>query len=535
MVRVAALSLAAAAATYPTKSGSHRISSWDGTGLTAYSEVPQSTDPSEQFPVVVFINSWDVPGIEYLVKTIQWAKLGYVCVEYEARGWYSSGGQVDAASDKDIKDVQAVIDWTLATFNISNKSAIATAGISYGGGIAALSSAADPRIRSVLALSGWTDLLQALYWQNSVAAAWGELLVAGAALPIIGREDPDLKAQWNNLKTHTHMDEVTEWANRRGVVNMLDQINKNKPAFYISHNHQDNLFHSSLDLVNWGKLKVPKKIDLHQGTHASAELLGLLPGHTADKSAAAHLWGNALKWLDRFLKGVDNGIDTEAPVQMQLGGQGFGSDYVHFDTWPPSAGNITSEELVLGARDGDFGTLGADGQAGAADVLKFGKKSGLGTGFLFIADFFRDLFPITAQLNRVNKDTAVVYLSEARTTAARICGIPRLSGLRVTPSEERATLVTYLYSVDLKTKKGRLVTHGTTSLWEAKAGEAVTLPTIDFHTCCYDIPAGHAIAMGMDLYDFLYEPASTTVTLLVDYDGKAKLELPVVPQHTVLV
>ncbi|KAJ9434700.1 hypothetical protein DIPPA_27428, partial [Diplonema papillatum] len=115
----AALAVALAGADeYPLKKGVHRITSFDGTGLNAISFVPDvASPPAGGFPVIVFINSWGVGSWEYVFPTEYLAKGGYVGVEYEARGFYLSGGTIGTASPLDVRDVSSVIDWTLAHFS----------------------------------------------------------------------------------------------------------------------------------------------------------------------------------------------------------------------------------------------------------------------------------------------------------------------------------------------------------------------------------------------------------------------------------
>lgn len=58
------------------------------------------------------------------------------------------------------------------------------------------------------------------------------------------------------------------------------------------------------------KLTGPKRLEFRPGDHATAEATGLfgLPNDT---------WTSAHRWFDRHLKGVDNGIDREQPVQLK--------------------------------------------------------------------------------------------------------------------------------------------------------------------------------------------------------------------------
>ena len=41
------------------------------------------------------------------------ARSGYIVLEYETRGWYRSGGEIDCAGEKDQRDVTEVISYAL--------------------------------------------------------------------------------------------------------------------------------------------------------------------------------------------------------------------------------------------------------------------------------------------------------------------------------------------------------------------------------------------------------------------------------------
>jgi len=514
---------------YPTKAGLHTIKSWDGTRLTADSEVPLGGG-EKKFPLVVFMNSWAVPEVEYLIKAIEWAKRGYVCVEYQARGWFLSGGEIGTAGPEDIKDVSAVIDWAIKTFPEVDASAIAVGGVSYGGGISFIAAAADPRIKAALVFSGWSDFFQALNWQNTPSQSWGETLIkAGKST---GKEPPIISELLGDILTHENMSFVESWAGLRGAGHYLEQLNANKPAVYMSHQHGDNLFHSSIELDMFEKLECPKHLDLSQGTHASAELLGLI-GLDIGRTSANHIWGQALDWLDFYLKGVKNDVPKLPAVQMQLGNDGITSDYVSFSTWPPSS-DWSTQSYIVGPRDGPFGSLGleASNDVGLNDTISFSSTGArMSTGTLLLSDLTKDIVPITANLGKVNPAHAIVYASSAVKESTKICGTPRLSNLRVVPSEQQFQVVTFLYDLDLSTLKGRLITHGTSTVWEeagAQAGAAFEFPTIDFHTSCWDLTSGHALALGISMYDDIYGPASKTASITFDYASLPSLELPII-------
>merc|ERR1712137_18370 len=154
----------------------------------------------------------------------------------------------------------------------------------------------------------------------------------------------------------------------------------------------------------------------------------------------------------------------------------------------------------------------------------------MATGFILLGNMMKDLVPITAHLNRANPAHSMIFSTGVVSSGTvRVCGKPQLRRLQVTPSEARFQVVTYLYDLDLSSNVGRLITHGTSTVWDGDAGKLYTFPTIDFHTCCFDVAEGHAIALGITMYDHLYTPASTTASLSFTY-GAAALDPPIASQ-----
>lgn len=327
---------------------------------------------------------------------------------------------------------------------------------------------------------------------------------------------------------------VESWAAVRGGATYLDQLNANKPAIYMAHSHGDNLFHSSIELDMFEKLLCPKHMDLSQGTHGSPEVLGFM-GLDMGRTAANHIWGQARNWLDFYLKDIDNDTPNLPAVQMQLGNNGILSDYVSFDSWPPES-SWSTQKYIVGPRKGPFGTLSRNtGQfLGKNDTIMFSSKGvQMTTGTFFMSDLLKDIVPITANLAKVNPAHAVVYASGAiaDSGSTKLCGVPRLSNLRIVPSEKQFQVVTFLYDLNLDGLKGRLITHGTATVWEdagAQEGASFDLPIVDFHTCCWELKPGHALALGISMYDGIYQPASETASITFDYSSLPALEIPII-------
>jgi ABC-2 type transport system ATP-binding protein len=122
----------------------------------------------------------DKSGLASTAQTL--AKHGYVVLAYTARGFGNSGGRIHFDSPKyEVHDAELLVDH-LQRLPQVDKSQIAVAGSSYGGGLALLLAAYDHRIKAVAADITWNDLQQALFPNGVFKKLWtGELFGNGFA------------------------------------------------------------------------------------------------------------------------------------------------------------------------------------------------------------------------------------------------------------------------------------------------------------------------------------------------------------------
>lgn len=250
-----------------------------------------------------------MPQIEYLAQAQKLADSGYIVVSYNSRGFWQSGGEIETAGPKDIADASKVIDWALAN-TPADADHVGMAGVSYGAGISLLAAAHDPRIKAVAALSGWADLIDSIYsgrTQHLQAAA----LLGGAGF-LTGRPGPELQGILGDFLSSNldKEDEMIAWGRVRSPLTYLDRINANGAAIMMGNAWGDTIFPPNQYASFYEKLTGPKRLEFRPGDHATAEATGILglPNDT---------WTNAHRWFDRHLKGVDNGIDREQPVQLK--------------------------------------------------------------------------------------------------------------------------------------------------------------------------------------------------------------------------
>ncbi len=91
------------------------------------------------------------------------AEHGYVALAYTARGFGNSGGFIHFDSPKyEVHDAELLVDY-LTSLQQVDKTKIAVAGSSYGGGLALLLAGYDQRIKAVAADITWNNLQHALF------------------------------------------------------------------------------------------------------------------------------------------------------------------------------------------------------------------------------------------------------------------------------------------------------------------------------------------------------------------------------------
>lgn len=334
------------------------IYSQDGTYISAKMKVPDGA-PGEQFPVIIFCNSWALGESEYDLQAELFASQGYVTLSYAARGWYGSGGLINATGPKDMEDIHALVDYLVAQPEVDATN-IGMTGVSLGGGMTLMAAAHEPRIKTVVSFSGWTNLLDSMYggWADDTAngqgqatlrSAWAGILIFAGDL--IGNLDPTVIAMRDRLEGNYELDQVAAWAAERSVETYVDEYNNRQIPVYMINNYQDQLFQSNQMERFFSKLNYDaKRMDINRGIHITGEIGGFINvgGTLADfmsilgdgpiRNALTGIfgaldiqlgdisnngpWKKAHRWFDHHLKGIavdpDTGKEIMAEEKIQL-------------------------------------------------------------------------------------------------------------------------------------------------------------------------------------------------------------------------
>lgn len=477
----------------------------DGVVLKANVVAPASAG---RHPAVVFPSSWGLNDLEYLAQAKTLAAGGYVVVSYTPRGWWSSGGEIDTAGPRDLADLSRVLDWTIAN-TATDPARIGAAGVSYGAGISLLGSAVDPRIRAVGVLSGWTDLVYSLYSGSTRHRQSADLLKLAADL--LGNPGPDLSGKLADFAANRNTDEVKAWARVRSPATYLDAINRNRPAVLIANAWGDTFFPPNQLVDFYGRLTVPKRLELRPGDHAIAELGGIL-------GLPNEVWTSLHGWLDEHLAG--RAATTAAPVLVKpdnAAAEGYSS-------W--SGLSTSTRRYTLGqVRQWDgTGLLGTSSAADWSKTVPTDRDTVAGGGIVLITNgvaAFTGIRP-SIWLPAVDRGRAGVWASERPAAPVRVRGIPK-AHLNLTGTAGDGTVVAYLYDLDLL-GNARLITHAPVSWLDSAAGSRTV--EVELTAAAYDVPAGHSLTLVVDTVDPLYYDANEAGDSITIADG-SYLEVPV--------
>ena len=250
----------------------------------------------------------------------QLARSGYAVLTWSARGFGHSGGKIGLnAPDREVEDVKHLVDWLAARPEVRLDAAgdprVGITGASYGGAIALLGSAYDPRIDTVASQITWWNLADSLFPQGVrggtaldgvfkklwaglffTTGSAGDLTATGAAPaptnpdaatdgPVgCGRFLDELCAMYDRVATAGHADAE--------AVALLDRSSPSSVA---------------------ARLEVPTLVV--QGQQDS-----LFPLDQGDAIAAAVAANGAPVAVDWFAGGHDGGTDTSDRVDTRVTG-----------------------------------------------------------------------------------------------------------------------------------------------------------------------------------------------------------------------
>ncbi|MDP5008797.1 MAG: alpha/beta fold hydrolase [Glaciimonas sp.] len=472
----------------------------DNYQLNAYVAIPTGQG-NGLFPLIVMPSSWGSSYTEYIGQAHALANHDYIVVSYSSRG-FGRGcatspqcGYIDIAGPSTVGDVSTVIDWALAHTPADPKK-IGVSGISYGAGTSLLAAEKDPRIKAVAAMSGWASLGDSLYAnQTPSTQAMGILSFASrSAKPglLMRQINEKVDALDFNGAAQTLLPVVAV----RDPMTSVAQLNANGTAVFVANTFEDSLFVPNQLVHFFNQLTVPKMMMFAHGDHATAELVGAfgLPNE---------VYASVTKWFDHYLKGSNNGINTQPPVQLKS----------QTDVWRTYANwsavqqgtitySLTEPTGILGILP--TGSLSTDSGGSWQHGITGGYLTAANSGVAILSGALTGFLnsPPPVALALVNRLNAAVWTGPVFTQTKNLVGIPAMQ-ITVTPNSNQFTLIAYLYSVNKLTGIGQLITQKPYTNRNATQGAPQTI-NMSLEATNWKMNPGEQLALIIGTADLRY-------------------------------
>jgi predicted acyl esterase len=294
--RVLLIALLAAAALVPGGAADVGVSGAmdDGVTLSTSVQLPSGTPPAGGWPGVIVLHG--LGGTKESVASVArtFTAAGYAVLSYDARGHGASGGNVELAGPREVADLRTLFARFAALPEVSDTK-IGCWGISYGGGQCWNSAVAGVPFGALDVVETWTDLYTAL-WPGNVAKSG---IVLGFAKTIESRSP--LIAQNENDAVHS-----TNLATIRALVaprSALPRLGTLRTPVYMFQGRVDYAFDVTQATQAFARLKGPRKLYVGNFGHTPSTFPG---------PDVSYVLAQGVAWLDRFLKGVRNGVEKPA-------------------------------------------------------------------------------------------------------------------------------------------------------------------------------------------------------------------------------
>ena len=495
----------------------------EGVKLPAHVYVPVGEVPEGGFPAIVFIHSWCLNEFEYETKMQEFAKNGYITICYTCRGWYYAPGRNDVAGPLELKDLNNVVDWLIENTPVDENN-IGSTGISYGGGHSLLALQFEPRIKTIVPMSGWTDLYDALAPYHTAKLGWSAFLLATGST--IAKPTSTMTDWLLSFLTDTKTDETLATLAERSAFTFIDEINARDPIppMFMIQGINDDMFNSRQMVNFYEAYQGEKKLIMANGVHGSAEIPGLL-------YLPNSLWKDTRDWFDYHLKGIDNGIMDQKPVSIY---QTWDKKQGLFDQWPVATGSYTlyPAEVVQNGKVSKRGSLNESAVAEEqTTTLKNTPLSMSATsGMFFLMPALRsylDVYIKGTDPANFGKGS-VAFESDKLTEDLTVLGTPRIT-LQTRTDKDIYQLNFFIYEVD-KLGIARMVIHQSFSGWKS-VPDALNNPEIQLNILSHKFKKGNKIRLVITTSDIVYAlPALKNFSADLYWGGNTdtKLELPTI-------
>ncbi|WP_433329543.1 CocE/NonD family hydrolase [Spirillospora sp. CA-294931] len=276
----------------------------------------------EKGPAVLIGHGFGGSKHDVRTEAEELARDGYAVLAWSARGFGASTGEIALNSpDYEVKDVKQLIDWLAKRPEVRldgpGDPRLGMTGESYGGAIALMTAAHDPRVDAIVPQITWSDLADALFPDAAGGGAsngvfkklWaGTFFTSGAKETACGRFLPSLCDMYQKLaETGTPNPEAIETLRRSSPATFADRI---KAPTLLVQGQSDSLFPLDQSDAN-------ARLIARNGTPVS--MVWFQGGHDGGDPETKRVRGLTHDWFDQRLRG-GSGSKVDAFTVTRAGG-----------------------------------------------------------------------------------------------------------------------------------------------------------------------------------------------------------------------
>jgi predicted acyl esterase len=405
-----------------------RVTMSDGVQIAVSYFEPEGTPPATGWPAAVLLhglgqrrvspdfNNWTTNRM----AAQSLAPEGYAVLTFDARAHGESGGLFTLNGPRELEDLRELLAWLTAGHRVDPRR-VGAYGASYGGGLVWRAAVEGFPFAAIAPTATWTDLRDAIIPQNLVRA--GIVLGFSQNVPRDRYGAEELRLLSDAI-AERNLPELHAYLASRSTRSRLGNVRI--PTFMLQ-GRRDFVFDADQALAAFRRVKGPKRLYLGDFGHAPA----------ANPSAEFEYAATQVRaWFDRFLKGVPNGIDRRASIEIAP------------DPWrlPTKSFRVLPKPRVLTFTLGGRRTLSANGKV-ARSTRPVPRLETFGAPIVKVAFTQRTLYKhLVAVLSAVTPSGAEIVVADGgRSTVHRgrpfeltirlqneITAIPRGSRLRVT-------------------------------------------------------------------------------------------------------
>jgi hypothetical protein len=505
----------------------------DGVRLAVTLYFPEGAKPAEKFPAILeyipyrkddWQESWDYELHSYYVLR------GYVSARVDIRGTGSSEGSPPEREYSRIEqsDCSEVIAW-LARQSWSDGN-VGMTGISWGGFNALqMASRHPPALKAIIAVAATENLFHDdIHYIDGIMHA--DEYELGMDQELQMTEPPDFPTDEKHVAPRFDSE---PWF-------LLYLRHQRNGAFWLEPFQQPVYDSIQIPVYLIGGFYDGYRDNLpHMMMHVKSPVKALLGpwNHTYPNDATPgpeFEWReSAVRWWDRWLKGVNNGIEKEPSLTVYMrhwyppdpSAREIPGEWRTENSWPPAG--MIEQTMYLAANY----MLSAASPVASTDQLKYVPTTGVDAGFWW-GELTNDQRPSDAY--------SLVYDSPPLEQDTAILGFPRVS----INASATAPLADWIARLSDVTPDGTttLITgaglngaqrESDTDPKDLQPGKVYPLQ-IEMHVTSWVFPRGHRIRVAISnaLWPMLWPtPYPMTTTLALGGENASRLVLPVVPLH----